>query len=121
IAARLRVPVDKLVERNNGKLQTWTTARGHRIQGFNAGDKIAIPTSLLPNTPARGAAATAAPTGVTMSGVTMDYGTAMAMADFYETPETMLAAPTAEMQTLHDLVAAEAKDPKSVTEAQWQA
>jgi Domain of unknown function (DUF4157) len=121
IAARFGVPLAALLERNRDKLHTWTTPTGHRIRGFNAGATIVVPTGdLAPRTPKTGEAPTAAPIGVTAGGVAMDYGTAMAMADYYLTPEAMIGAPTAEMTVLRDLVTAEGKAPASVTEADWE-
>src|SRR3989442_5561909 len=73
-----------LLERNKAKVKTWASPGGREIEGFDVGETIAIPTDRLAMVPpAKGARVSESQINVTIHGVTMLYGEAMAMADYY--------------------------------------
>jgi hypothetical protein len=120
IAARFGISVDALMARNRGKLRRWTTRSGGRLLGFNAGETIVVPTGRLARrTPAAIEPAKPAPQNVVIAGVTMEYGEATAMGDFYADPEAMLGAQTPEATELLRLIRQERKAPGSVQEQEW--
>src|SRR5258708_6692486 len=84
IARAHSIAAAALLERNKAKVKVWAGAGGREIEGFEAGETIAIPTGKLAMVPpSRTAKVSEAQSKVTIHGVTMLYGEAMAMADYY--------------------------------------
>jgi len=110
-----------LLERNKAKVKVWAGAGGRDVEGFEVGETIAIPTGKLAMVPPpRTARVSEAQSKVTIHGVTMLYGEAMAMADFYGSFDDFKKAPPAEIQALLDLVRKESKT-NPISEEEWEA
>jgi hypothetical protein len=121
IATRYGVPVDALLRRNASRLHRWRTRQGHHVEGFSAGETIVVPTEqFVVQDPAPGAVVPPQRT-VTISGVSMTYGEAIAMGDLYATPQDLLSANAAELRRLLALIQAEGRRPGSVSAGDWDA
>jgi hypothetical protein len=119
IAARLGISVQALMERNRSKLRRWTTRSGRQLLGFDAGETIVVPTGRLAvRIPAASEPATPAPQPIVVAGVSMEYGEATAMGDFYAIPEAMLGAERKEVTDLLGLIRKERTGGR-VEEEEW--
>ena len=120
IARKLSVTVDRLLERNRKKVHLFAIAGGGHEQGFEAGDTIVVPSDKLRiREPAPSETVKTDQKPVTINGVTMSYGEAMAMADFYQDFAAMEAAKPAEIKALLALVRKQVATPGSVSQADW--
>jgi hypothetical protein len=109
-----------LLERNKAKVKVWAAAGGREIEGFEVGETIVIPTdkpAMVP--PAKGAKVSEDQINVTIHGVTMHYGEAMSMADYYGSFDEFKKAEPAEIQALLDLVRKESKT-NPIKEEEWE-
>src|SRR4029078_471195 len=95
------------------------TAKGSSIiEGFYAGDTIAIPP--IVNQAIREALQIAELT-FTINGVSLEYGVGIAMGDFYKTPEAMQRAPKGELEALARLIRKEKEGEKVKDRDDWEA
>ena len=109
-----------LLERNKAKVKVWAAAGGREVEGFDAGETIAIPTDKLAMVPpAKGAKVSEDQINVTIHGVTMLYGEAMSMADYYGSFDEFQKAPPAQIQALLDLVRKESAT-NPIKEEEWE-
>lgn len=121
IAAKKEVSEASLIQRNRKKLHTYATAGGRgEIEDFAAGDTIAIPSDKLRvREPAKGETQRTDQKQVTIHTVKMDYGEALAMADFYRDWAQMEAAAPTEINALLVLIRRQVATPGSVKESEW--
>lgn len=117
IAEKFRITVAELKEANKAKLKRWpaTDGNGRTIEGFDAGEIIAIPQRLSDFAKA---AVTDKSAKFTVNGVVMDYGVGIAMGDFFESPEQMAKASPEELKTLAALIQRE-RSGKPVSTEEW--
>jgi len=109
-----------LLERNKAKVKVWAAAGGREVEGFDVGETIAIPTDKLAMVPpAKGAKVSEDQINVTIQGVTMLYGEAMSMADYYGSFDEFQKAPPAQIQALLDLVRKESAT-NPIKEEEWE-
>lgn len=118
IAKKFGISVDELKRANKDKLKKWPARNGsgRLIEGFNAGETIAIPAKLnemeqglVKDTSAK----------IMVNGVELEYGVAIAMGDLFESPAQMAAAPPAELRELRVLIQREQAGGKPVTTGEW--
>ncbi len=120
IARAHSIAAAALLERNKAKVKVWAGAGGREIEGFEAGETIAIPTGKLAMVPpSRTAKVSEAQSKVTIHGVTMLYGEAMAMADYYGSYDYFKKADAAQIQALLDLVRKESLT-NAIKEEEWE-
>lgn len=99
IAARFGVDEKDLLEVDKAQLKHWKSHK-KKVEGFNAGDTIAIP---FLNDATRDALKSKE-LGLLVNGALLLYGDVIAMGDFYKTPKDMLAAPADELNALAALI-----------------
>jgi LysM repeat protein len=119
IAHKFGVSVAELRNANKDKLRQWPANDddSSMVEGFNAGMSVSIPQKLS----AFGQAALKDPSAkVTVNGVTMDYGVAIAMGDFYQDPAQMAAASPKEITALATLILREQSGGTKVTTVEWE-
>jgi hypothetical protein len=119
IAKKFGLTIAELKDANKDKLQKWPAAdgSGRMVEGFNAGETIAIPQRL--NDFAKAATKDKSAT-FTINGVTVDYGVGIAMGDLFESPEQMAKASPDEIRELAALIKREQTGGKAVTTEEWQ-
>lgn len=119
IAASFKVSVADLKARNKSKLKLWQANNGRRrVEGFNAGEEIIIPTGFL--TPIEADVAEGKDLTFTVNGVKITYGEGVAMGDFFENPDAMSNLPKAKLQQLVNLIRRERSGGKAVTTEEWE-
>jgi hypothetical protein len=120
IADKFKISVAELKGANPDKLKKWPAKGGGQktVEGFNAGDQVAIPQKL--NEMARDA--TKDPSiKVTVNGVVLDYGALIAMGgDLFRTPEELASTPPDELKAIAALIEEEKKTGKAVSTERWQ-
>ena len=114
IAQRFGITEDQLKEVNKDKWHKWqlTDDPSSKVEGFKAGDEITIPPVM---NDAVKDALKVKELSLVVNGVNLDYGEGIAMGDFYESPEQMMAAPVAELQKLSELIKKEKAGVAGVT------
>ena len=121
IADKLKMTPDELKTANPGKVKKVPAAPGSKkmVDGFAPGDQIGIPQKL--NEMARDA--TKDPSiMITVNGVVLDYGTAIAMGgDLFGSPEEMAKASPEELKAIAALVVEEKQTGKLITTERWMA
>jgi len=119
IAQRFGITVRELKEANKDKLRKWPAVdgSGRLVEGFNAGERVAIPQKLndFAKAATKGKSATFA-----INGVVFDYGVAIAMSDLFQSPEQMEKASPEELKELAALIKREQSGGKPVTTEEWQ-
>jgi hypothetical protein len=118
IAAKFNISVAELKAANPDKIRHFKHGDDHTIEGFRAGDQIAVPQKL--NEMARDAVKDPS-IKIMVNGVSLDYGTVIAMGgDLFRKPEDLAKAPPDELKAIAALVAEEKRTGKPVSTERWQ-
>jgi len=119
IAKKFGITVSELKAANKDKVKKWPAKSGRKrmIEGFNAGETVSIPQKL--NDLAKAATKDKA-AKITVNGVVLDYGVAIALGDLYENPGQMAKAPPKELKALATLIKREQSGGKEVSTAEWE-
>jgi murein DD-endopeptidase MepM/ murein hydrolase activator NlpD len=119
IAKKFGLSVAELKDANKTSLKTWPAADGSAkmVEGFAEGATVSIPQKLneLAN-----AAIKDTSVKVTVNGVVLDYGVAIAMGDLFESRDQMAKASPKELKALADLINRERSGGKPVTTEEWE-
>jgi hypothetical protein len=119
IATRFGLTVEALEEVNAEKLKKWRANSGKgTVTGFNASEVVTIPPTVNEFTKA---ALKTKELSFALNGANLDYGDGIAMGDFYESADDMLAAPENELRAIAALIRREKSGGLPVTTAEWDA
>jgi len=120
IADRFKITVAALRDANHDKLTKVAAPEGgKKIDGFNPGEQIEIPQKL--NEMARDAVKDPS-VKVTINGVVLDYGVAIAIGgDLFGSADEMAKAPPDELKAIAALITEEKQTGKLISTERWQA
>jgi hypothetical protein len=118
IATKFGVAEEDLVAANNGKIKRQKDKLDPKkvIQGFTPGDEIIIPPVL---TEATKEALKSRELALTVNGISMTYGEGIALGDFFDTAEEMLAATPANLTRLVQKIRDERSAGKAFSAEEW--
>jgi len=122
VAAANSVTEADILNANAKSVQTWTMPITQtEFKGFDRGRTVIVTSGQVEVTHGAWASKAKGQRTITIKGIDFTYGEVIALGgDLYEKPEDLYNAPKQELQDLKDLLVKEAKNPKSVGDADWE-